>query len=355
MPPPPPAAPPAHAPAAGALPAAMGEPPPAPLALPPQWAGLPYVHKHGRIDLEATRFRLTAMMLRLGLGEDQVAGLDCDALWTRITGHHNRDALVNGGKKWEKIINPPLSGREAARVVLVAWDFGATPPMWTSVDPTRRAKRAQDKLEQAEQRKKRRVPPAPAAPAAPAATRPVGLSDEERDAFDVAFPEGVWPERARHMLPFLVKTTRIAQDKELMMAAIQGEGEDELDEAWDAAESRGERAPLLIEFACPELQRDDDIVCATLTGVEASYRDDCWVDTVKTYMTSAQQDSVDFAIRTVKASTASWVAFSARVQMDPRVLNIVIADSSWWQELDDSPLRRKLVKIAGRLSAANRA
>ena len=218
MPPPPPAAPPAHAPAAGALPAAMGEPPPAPLALPPQWAGLPYVHKRGRIDLEATRLRLTAMMLRLGFGEDQVAGLDCDALWTRITGHHNRDALVMGGKKWEKIINPPLSGRATKRTVLVAWDLGATPPMWTSVDPTRRVKRAQQKLEQAEQRKKRRVDAtasaASAASAAPEATRPVGLSDEERDAFDVAFPEGVWPERARHMLPFLVKTTRIAHDKE---------------------------------------------------------------------------------------------------------------------------------------------
>ena len=248
---PPPAAPPARAPVTGAAPAVMGEPPPAPLALPPQWAGLPYVHKHGRIDLEATRFRLTAMMLRLGLGEDQVAGLDCEALWTRIRGHHKRDELVNGGKKWEKTIKPPLSGRATKRTVLVAWDFGATPPMWTSVDPTRRAKRAQDKLEQAEQRKKRRVAPAPAAPAAPAATRPVGLSDEERDAFEVAFPEGVWPERARHMLPFLVKTTRIAHDKELMMAAIEGEGEDELNEAWDAAASRGERPPPLIEFVCP--------------------------------------------------------------------------------------------------------
>ena len=191
MPPPPPAAPPAHAPAAGAPPVVMGEPPPAPLALPPQWAGLPYVHKRGRIDLEATRLRLTAMMLRLGFGEDQVAGLDCDALWTRITGHHNRDALVNGGTKWEKIVNPPLSGRAVKRTVLVAWDLGATPPMWTSVDPTRRVKRKQQKLEQAEQRKKRRVDAT-----ASAATRPVGLSDEERDAFDVAFPEGVWPERA---------------------------------------------------------------------------------------------------------------------------------------------------------------
>ena len=165
------------------------------------------------------------------------------------------------------------------------------------------------------------------------------------------------------MLPFLVKTTRIAHDKELMMAAIEGEGEDELNEAWDVAVSKGERPPPLIKFACPELQRDDDIVCATLTGLE-HYRDDCWVDTVKTYMTSAQQDSVDFAIRTVKAAkeashsfaaSCAWLTFSARVQKDPRVLRIVIADSSWWEDMDDSPLRRKLVRIAGRSSAANRA
>jgi hypothetical protein len=58
----------------------------------------------------------------------------------------------------------PIGGGGAGRCTVVAWDLGAAPPMWPSVDPARRVKRAQKKLEQAEQRKKRRVAPTPMAP-----------------------------------------------------------------------------------------------------------------------------------------------------------------------------------------------
>ena len=58
------------------------------------------------------------------------------------------------------------------------------------------------------------VDPPLVCPVSPACdTGHLGQVPGVRDAFEVAFPEGVWPERARHMLPFLVKTTRIPYDK----------------------------------------------------------------------------------------------------------------------------------------------
>ena len=64
---------------------------------------------------------------------------------------------------------------------------------------------------------------------------------------------------------------------------------------------------------------------------------------MKTYMTSAQKDSVDLAIRAIEA-TGWWgphACFSARVQEDPRVvIEMIRADCVWWDHnMDDNPLR----------------
>ena len=207
-------------------------------------------------------------------------------LWDKVLAHPERDKLLNNGSRWGRMVPGALLGLAKGAMVQLAWDVATYE--WGAASAAEKAekkrKREQDKAEQAEERKRRRaaatdssmdVAPsdapaaagaagasvggavddaAPAAAAAPSA----GLSDEERDAFDVAFPQ--WPELARQMLPFLAMTTRIAGDKELLLAAIKGE-DDPLSEHYPADD-----ALPLIEFASPELQRDEDIICATLAN-----------------------------------------------------------------------------------------